>query len=218
MNTLFLVRHGENFANVKRLFSHRLVDYPLNEKGILQAQQTAHYFIERRIDEIYASPLKRAQQTAEIIAERLGLAVVIMENFREINPGLLEAQPPSEANWAMHDRIVRRWQDGDHDACFPDGEDYHRLWSRMRTGVEQVIAGKHGKRIIIVGHAGIFKFTLKSLCPAAEVHQLHRTRTPNASISEIVVEVRDGQLYGHLIRWGYSDHLYGLAAKPARKT
>lgn len=218
LNTLYLVRHGENLANVQRLFSHRLVDHPLNEKGILQAQQTAHYFADRQIDEIYASPLKRARQTAEIIAERLMLPVVVMENFRELNPGSLEAQPPSPENWAFHDDIVRRWLAGEHDACFPDGDDYHRLWGRMRAGIEQVVAGKHGKRIIIVGHAGIFKYTLKSLCPGVDHHQLRHTRTPNASVSEVVMESRDGQLYGHLIRWGYSDHLYGLAAKPARET
>ena len=41
INRIYLVRHGENRANLTKEFSYRLVDYPLTEKGILQAQQTA---------------------------------------------------------------------------------------------------------------------------------------------------------------------------------
>ncbi len=82
MNTIYLIRHGENKANLTREFSCKKVDYPLTPKGIIQAQQTAEYFRDKHIDEIYASPLKRARETAEIIAEALGLKVVVMEQFR----------------------------------------------------------------------------------------------------------------------------------------
>jgi broad specificity phosphatase PhoE len=44
MTTLYLVRHGENLANITKEFSYRAVDYPLTPKGILQAEQTAEYF------------------------------------------------------------------------------------------------------------------------------------------------------------------------------
>ena len=59
-NTIYLVRHGENLANITKEFSHRLVDYSLTPKGIIQAEQTAAYFRDFHIDEIYSSPLKRA--------------------------------------------------------------------------------------------------------------------------------------------------------------
>src|SRR5689334_15064805 len=92
MNSLYLVRHGENWANITREFSHKKVDYSLTPKGILQAQQTAELFKSKQIDEIYASPLKRARETAEIIAQALGLDVVVVEHFREVNVGALEGQ------------------------------------------------------------------------------------------------------------------------------
>jgi len=59
-NRLYLVRHGENLANLTKEFSYRQVDYSLTPKRVLQAQQTAACFTDKNIHEIYASPLKRA--------------------------------------------------------------------------------------------------------------------------------------------------------------
>ena len=75
MTRVYLVRHGENPANLLKQFSHRLVDYSLTPKGIAQAEQTAAFFLDKRIDAIYSSPLKRARKTAEIIGAALGLPV-----------------------------------------------------------------------------------------------------------------------------------------------
>ena len=43
-NTIYLVRHGENTANITKEFSYKLVDYSLTAKGVQQAEQTAEYF------------------------------------------------------------------------------------------------------------------------------------------------------------------------------
>ena len=109
MNTIYLVRHGENKANITKEFSYKKVDYPLTTKGILQAQQTADFFKDKAIDEVYASPLRRARETAEIIASTLDLQVTVIENFREVNVGALEGRPPDADNWAIHNRIVADW-------------------------------------------------------------------------------------------------------------
>src|SRR6478672_925857 len=98
--TVYIVRHGENPANINREFSYRLVDYSLTPKGVRQAEDTARFFRDKQIDAIYSSPLKRAVETAEIIAAPLGLPVALIEEFREINVGTLEEQPPTDENWA----------------------------------------------------------------------------------------------------------------------
>ena len=59
-NRLYLLRHGENPANLSKVFSNRHVDHPLTEKGILQAQQTADYFVGQELQAICTSPLKRS--------------------------------------------------------------------------------------------------------------------------------------------------------------
>ena len=86
---LYLVRHGENPANVTKRFSFRAVDEGLTGKGILQAQQTADFFRSLAHSRegwlgqmVVASPLKRAIETATIIANELELGVSVKEAFR----------------------------------------------------------------------------------------------------------------------------------------
>ncbi|GAC1450651.1 MAG: hypothetical protein PVSMB5_38430 [Ktedonobacteraceae bacterium] len=184
-NTIYLVRHGENPANINHEFSYKKVDYSLTPRGILQAEQTGDYFKTRRIDEIYASPLKRAKETAEFIARPLHMPVTIMEQFREINVGDLEGRPPTEENWRLHDRIVEDWFEGKHDTTFPGGEDYHTLLQRLRDGLRFITAQKTGKHIVVVGHGGIFTRPIRDICPAVNVQELLRNPNYNCSITEI---------------------------------
>jgi probable phosphoglycerate mutase len=212
MNTLYLIRHGENPANITKEFSHRLIDYSLTPKGILQAQQTGEFFKDQQIDAIYSSPLKRAIETAEIIGQAIGVQPVVMEEFREVNVGALEALGGSTENWATHDSIVRAWFEGQADRMFPEGENYHMLLERMRSGVAQILREQEDKRTIIVGHGGIFTFTLKDICREVDLAALMTNYGHNCSITEIEMHVADGQLDGVLKRWAAFDHLSGDAA------
>jgi len=77
--------------------------------------------------------------------------------------------------------------------------------------IEQIVAGKDGQSIIVVGHGGIFTVTLPDLCPKVDLHYL-RTENHNCSISEIEVEWNGGRLEGRLISWASYAHLHGPAA------
>jgi broad specificity phosphatase PhoE len=211
-NRLYLVRHGENPANLTKEFSYKLVDYPLTSKGVLQAQQTADYFVNKNIHEIYTSPLQRAAQTAAIIAARLSLKVTTLENFREINVGQLEGQPPTAAVWALHNQILADWLNGQPDTTFPDGENYAMLWRRLQDGLEQIARHNHNRNIIIVGHGGIFTCALKDLCPSVDITGLLGQNFHNCAISEIMLSFEQGQLQGQLVTWATYTHLHGLAA------
>ncbi|MDY7079890.1 MAG: histidine phosphatase family protein [Chloroflexota bacterium] len=205
-NRLYLVRHGESWTNVAHQLSHKLLDYSLTPKGALQAQHTAEYFKGREIAEICTSPLKRAVETAEIIAEPLGLHVVVLENFREVNVGVLETQQTAES-WALDDSIVADWLSGNVERAFPGGEDYVTLLTRVQSGVERVIAGKTDQNIIIVGHYGVFTTPFGDICRNVDAKQLRRIRNRNCSISEVVVGLHNGRLEGELINWASHDHL-----------
>src|SRR5438045_8885112 len=109
MTKLYLVRHGENKANITKEFSYKKVDYSLTPRGVLQAQQTADYFRDKKIEAIYSSPLKRAIETAHIIAKPLGLAVITVENFREVNVGDLEGQVVRRETWQTYLGVMKEW-------------------------------------------------------------------------------------------------------------
>ena len=212
MNRLYLVRHGENPANIIKQFSYRLVDYPLTEKGVLQAQQTAAYFKDKQIDEIYTSPLRRTIQTGEIIGASLGIMPRILENFREVNVGELEKIPPSKENWALHHRITEAWHHGEKDVRFPGGENYIEFWARYHAGLRLVLDGKDEKNILIVGHGMLFVHTLVDLCDNVTNLDDDLNIMHNCSITEVRVTISNGKLNGELVRWADHSHLWGEAA------
>jgi 2,3-bisphosphoglycerate-dependent phosphoglycerate mutase len=211
-NTIFLVRHAENRANITKEFSHRRVDYFLTDKGILQAQQTAERVRALSIDEIYSSPLKRAAQTAGIIAAACSLPVTTLEAFRETNTGVMEDRPATMDDWRYHNGILNAWYDGKPAVRFPGGEDYLSLLSRARSGFTHVLTGKEGRRIVIVGHGGMFATTLKDICDNVDVAWLRHADAANCSITQLEVTLVNGEPRGRLLIWGESGHLHGWAA------
>lgn len=214
MNRLILVRHGENLANLTLEFSHRSVDYSLTEKGVLQAQQTADFLCSAGIAEIFTSPLKRAVETAEIIARPYGLPVTVIEEFREINVGELEGQEPTLALWAQHDAILAAWYDGHPETRFPGGEDLYTLTARASSGFRQVLDGKDGRTSLVVAHGGIFYFALHSAFTGVDRSKLGRVM-PNCSITEMDAWLEDDRLHANLLHFASASHLSGEAARLA---
>src|SRR5258708_36055499 len=141
-NTLYLVRHGENLANITKEFSYKHVDYSLTVKGVLQAAKTAEFLKNPALDAIYASPRKRARETGEIIAVPHGLPVTLLEEFREVNVGNLELMPPTETTWRIHDQIVAEWIAGNVEARFLGGGNFLELGRRSRPGL---LGGPRGR-------------------------------------------------------------------------
>ncbi len=211
-NRLYMVRHGENVANLTRQFSHRKIDFALTEKGLLQAQQTAEALRGCSIDAIYCSPLKRALQTAQIIGATLALPVTVIEELRETNVGELDGRPGNEEDWRFHNEILEAWFAGRANVRFPGGEDYASLWARAQAAIAQMVTGRTEQNIVAVGHGGMFSVTIKDLCPQADVHVLRTMQNHNCAITEVLVNVVNGQVVGELVRWADHSHLHDRAA------
>ncbi len=212
MKRVFLVRHGENKANLTHEFSYRKIDYPLTEKGRLQAQQTAQYFETIPIDQIYSSPLRRAQETAEYLSLAKGVPVFIDEHFREVNVGSLEGMPPDEAAWSQYREVMRHWLSGNSEARFPGGESRRELTERFREGLEILRTAK-GQSILLVGHGGIFTHGVADLCGIADLRSFFSRENHNCSVSELLVDDSLSRPSFQLIRWGDVSHLSGIAGE-----
>jgi broad specificity phosphatase PhoE len=95
VTTLLLVRHGETDWNAEgRLQGH--TDRPLNDHGRTQAKVLAEELAAQEIAAIYSSDLARARETAEIVADRLQLPIVVDADLREKNWGSWEGLTPGE--------------------------------------------------------------------------------------------------------------------------
>lgn len=93
---IYLIRHGETDWNKqKRLQGHK--DIELNNNGIMQANKCGQAFQQMPIDCIISSPLKRAKETADIIASYVGIDTVMIEdNLIEKDYGRLSGLTPDE--------------------------------------------------------------------------------------------------------------------------
>ena len=95
--TVHLLRHGEVY-NPDRVLYGRLPGFRLSERGVEQAQQAAAFLAERDIGYVVASPLERARETAQPLADRLGLAVEIDERLIEAENHLQGKQVAGTGN------------------------------------------------------------------------------------------------------------------------
>jgi probable phosphoglycerate mutase len=157
----WFLRHGETDWNAQGL-SQGNVDIPLNPTGIAQARAAAQRLRHRGIASIVASPLSRARDTAEMVADVLGLPVALDDGLREVRFGVQEGQPMSD--W------FASWVAGDFT---PDGaESFTALRARAVHAVNRALALP--PVVLVVAHGALFR----ALRNAMGIEPL--ARTPNA--------------------------------------
>ena len=157
---IFFVRHGETEKNREKRLQGRS-DAPLNGRGEQQAEQARAFFEENgiRFEKVYSSPLRRAEQTARIIA---GGDAEIRKDIRllEMDYGPYEGvsleDPPPE--------LIRFFSDFAHNPA-PDGmESLSRVVSRLGEFVEWLRGEAQGS-VLVVTHAVAMKGALEYLTP-----------------------------------------------------
>ena len=158
MTTIFLVRHGETVDNARQIMQGQ-TQGELNEKGREQARQVAERLSEEAIDVVIASDLRRAVQTAEIIAAPHGLPVRTTELLRERDWGSFTGR-------FIPDLRGETWPD--------DIESEEALLQRARTFLIYITTTYPDKRVVAVGHGIANKAILAvyAQCPMHEVQRM----------------------------------------------
>ncbi len=157
----WFLRHGETAWNALNL-SQGNVDIPLNEVGLAQARKAADSLHGRGIRSIVASTLSRAQVTAEIVSERIGVKVTLDPGLREVSFGVQEGQPM--AHW------FDQWVAG---AFTPEGaESFTDLTTRGLAAVNRALLLE--APVLIVAHGALFRAIRAAMGHTPAV------RTPNA--------------------------------------
>ena len=141
---IYLVRHGETVDNAQQIMQGQTHGC-LNEKGREQARMVAERLAGEAFDAVVASDLRRAVQTAEIIAAPHGLSVVTTPLLRERDWGGFTGR-------FIPDLRNELWPD--------DIETEEALLTRARTFLMYMTATYPGKRVVAVGHGIINKAIL----------------------------------------------------------
>jgi broad specificity phosphatase PhoE len=145
--TVHLLRHGE-VHNPDRILYGRLPGFRLSEDGRRMAVAAAAALRGRDVVEVVSSPLQRAQETAEPIAEVFGLKVTTDDR-------LIEAGNVFEGAAALEDGAWKEPQNWKHlrNPFEPSwGEPYADVAARMLAAVEDLRVRAAGHEAVVVSH------------------------------------------------------------------
>jgi len=155
MASIYLVRHGQTAWNKEEIFRGR-TDIPLDETGLKQAELVGEYFRGMEIYTIYSSPLSRAFQTAQKIAQFHNLKVQLLDGINDMSFGNWEGRPHKEIR-EKDSKIYRQWVEEPHLVRLPGGEGLDDVRVRAMAAMEDVVRDHSGKTLVLVSHRVICK-------------------------------------------------------------
>lgn len=151
MTTLILVRHGQSETNPHGIFTGQL-DVQLLELGVIQAEKTAEFIAENyKVDKVYASDLKRAYLTGEIIAGKVGAKIIADKRFRELDAGVWQGMKYDEIGEKYPD-AWEKWLN-DIGNCRTGKESIKEMGDRVYEALCEIAEENEGKTVVIATHA-----------------------------------------------------------------
>jgi probable phosphoglycerate mutase len=192
VTTIHLARHGETDWN-RELRWQGHSDPPLNDRGRGQARSLAASLAGRSLAAVYSSDLRRAAETAEIVAEQLQLPVRVHPGLREIDVGSWEGFTLAELDARVPDAVARWKRTGDH--AWDGGESHEEMAARVLEAIRSIAARHQGDEVLVVSHGGPIR-ALRAFAAGFDYPGDRRavSRTDNCEVC--VIGVRDGAVRG----------------------
>jgi ribonuclease H / adenosylcobalamin/alpha-ribazole phosphatase len=183
--TLILLRHGVTAHTLGKMFSGSGgSNPPLNDEGQAQAaragewlRQWSSYGIDAQLSDsivaVHSSPLQRCQQTAGIVAERLGLSVEVDDDLAEADFG--------EWDGRTYPEVSERWPDefeawiGSTAVAPPGGESIDNVAVRAGGALHRLLDKYPGETVVVVSHVTPMKMIIRETLqsPMDVIHHLH---------------------------------------------
>jgi probable phosphoglycerate mutase len=176
-----LLRHGRTEHTPERRYSGRN-ELPLSRTGRAEAEAAAARASELGIDVVVASPLRRARETAEIVAGALDLPLELDEDLMELDFGDLEGLTLDEA-LAKHPLATRRFM-SDVTVAAPGGESVAQVSARVARSRQRILLRHAGKTVLVVSHVTPIKLLLAAALQADDAI-VHRVFLEAASLCTV---------------------------------
>ena len=158
---LYLLRHGEVEASYQRVFGGR-IDMELSPQGHAQAAALAKFLERVAFDAIYASPMKRVQQTLAPLAGQYLRKPILLPDLREMDFGIWTGLKWSEVQ-ERHGVSAYQWLEQLDKGTVPDAESTTQTRARVEPCLRRILAESHGKTVAVVCHGGIVRTLLALL-------------------------------------------------------
>ena len=145
-NEFIVMRHGEAETNTKGILCSSEDKYPLTPKGRKSVKKAAEKLKTLGIDLIYASPVLRTKETAEIVGDVLGIKPIYADELKEISFGEFEEHP-------IKDYFKFFESDGDRFKKAPKGgENWIGVKRRVYNFVKRIDKEQKNKKILLITH------------------------------------------------------------------
>ncbi len=164
MTKLLLVRHGQGFCNVDRTIEGRATCRGLSDLGHQQAKALGLRLASQnfRPDVMYASPIPRAAQTAQILATALAAApgsgpkITFDEDLEEVRPGEAEGM-----TWDQYFAFYGTTEGWQPDVPFaPGAEAWTQFAARVSRTIDRIAQQHVGQTVLVVTHGGVVDASL----------------------------------------------------------
>lgn len=186
MTKIILVRHGETVWNVEMKYQGHS-DIALTPKGQEQARKVGARLAREKIDAVYASDLSRAQFTAEQIAKRHNLQVVVVPEFREISFGEWEGLSYNSISTKWPEQMEKFYTLTD-ELEIPGGETFRQVKARAIEALKRVVNSHPDQTIVIVSHGGTIRTIL---CAIMNIHLNHLWNIQQANTAVNILNYYD---------------------------
>lgn len=173
------IRHGETAWNLEGR-CQGFSDIQLNKRGFEQAKKLAESFQNEKITAIYSSPLLRARQTAEIIAESQQIPVFLKEGLKELNQGVLEGIAFVDLKDKYKD-LLEEWMNNPCDLQLPDGECLRKVQERAWKCIEEIVKKHQDKDCLVIVSHNLTIITILCQILNLDLRYFHRLRKDTAA-------------------------------------
>lgn len=189
MTTLILTRHGETDWNREGRWQGH-ADTPLNDAGREQARALAAELAAEPVVAVYSSDLRRARDTATLVADRHGLQVQADPRLREIDFGDWEGLTTPEIHH-LYPAFAEAWPPDDGEP-FPGGETYVAMGRRIVGALREIVDRHPDGTVVVVLHGGPIRGALAHAAGISYGEQRER-RGHVANCDMVRIAVQDGR-------------------------
>lgn len=158
---LYLVRHGATPLTAEDRFSGAANVY-LSEEGRAQVERLSRRLADDDISAIYASPLDRTVETANIIAGPHQLPIITRDGLREISHGHWEGMSRKEVESQFPDEYTA-WETDPFTFAPEEGESGISVLARALPVIREVVVNHKDKNVLVVSHKATLRLVISSL-------------------------------------------------------
>ncbi|MBI4459230.1 MAG: alpha-ribazole phosphatase [Acidobacteria bacterium] len=155
---VWLIRHGEP-EDSARGHCYGSLDVGLSAEGERQIQAVASKLSGEPWAAIYTSPRLRCLQSARILAAAHCCPIEPIDALSEIDFGEFEGHTYDEIAIRYPD-LYRQWMEHPTEVCFPRGETFNAMWTRVTEAASAVRTRHLGQCIAFVTHGGVIRILL----------------------------------------------------------